>query len=111
MVWEVKAKCPPGSGGRGDLAAGAQLWGRYSGQGCPVTPQTPAGHLLGLHRAPLSLQAGGTYMSHPPEDMAQRGTALTIHLRETGPGEFLREGTSFGEKERPVPKSNFKEGP
>lgn len=50
-------------------------------------------------------------MSHPPEDVAQRGTALTIHLRETGPGEFLREGTSFGEKERPVPKSNFKEGP
>lgn len=52
-------------------------------------------------------------MSHPPEDVAQPGTVLTIRLRETGPGEFLLEGTHSvpWEKERPVPKSNFKEGP
>lgn len=35
----------------GDLAAGAQLWGRYSGQGYPVTPpntrRTPAGAAQG----------------------------------------------------------------
>lgn len=49
-------------------------------------------------------------MSHPLGDVAQPRTALTVRLREAGPDKFLLEGTSFWEKERPIPKSNSKQG-